>query len=259
VCRLFCVLFVIALGGCVAEIAGETGEDAAAIVPPPPDAAPPRPPDAGADAAGCPGDMAPVGDVCMDRHEAPNVAGAPPLVMYSFDEAEDWCQARGKRLCYDDEWTAACAGAAGHAYPYGPTRVPGRCNDAKTWKVYTQSLLNGWPAAASAAEVASLGALLARARGAGAAGKAAADHVAALYQAEGAGAYPGCVGAAGVYDLVGSVEEWTRRRDGGEPQFHGNLKGRYWAESRTCQQGVKVHGDLFRFYEIGFRCCRGAD
>jgi len=64
------------------------------------------------------------------------------------------------------------------------------------------------------------------------------------------------VGVAGAYDLCGNVEEWTRRRDGGEPQFHGKLKGRYWAETRTCQNGVISHGDGFRFYEIGFRCCR---
>ena len=29
---------------------------------------------------------------------------------------------------------------------------------------------------------------------------------------------------------MGNVEEWTRRRDGGSADFHGNLKGRYWAD-----------------------------
>lgn len=243
-------MILLGLAACVGEIAGEiaVGGDAPELRVP--DARPPSTPDA----AACPPDMAKVGDACMDLYEAPNVRGARPLVMYDFTEAEDWCQARDKRLCFDDEWTAACAGPEGFAYPYGATRVPGRCNDARVWKVYSQSLLNGWPAAASSVEIASLEALLAAARAAGA--TAAADHVAALYQADGAGDHEGCVGAAGVYDLVGSVEEWTRRRDGGEPSFHGSLKGRYWAESRTCQQSVRVHADLFRFYEIGFRCCR---
>jgi len=122
---------------------------------------------------------------CIDRHEAPNQAGADPLVMYSFVEAAARCQARSKRLCFDDEWTLACATPAGLKYPYGNTHQPGVCND-----------------------------------------------------------------------LCGNVEEWTRRRNGGGgAQFLGNLKGRYWAEARTCQSGVTTHANAFRFYEIGFRCC----
>lgn len=34
--------------------------------------------------------------------------------------------------------------------------------------------------------------------------------------------------------------------------------GRYWADTRTCQDIILTHGDLFRFYEIGFRCCKNA-
>lgn len=219
---------------------------------PPPDAAPP-------DAAPpCPPDMLLTGTTCMDRYEAPNRDGEPPLVMYTFVEAEDWCIARGKRLCFDDEWTAACAGPEGLAYPYGDTHMPGVCNDEETWRVYDQSLLNGWPPSASDPAVESLDALYAAAAATGPAGAAAAEHVAALYQGEPAGANPGCAGAAAVRDLVGNVEEWTRRRDGGAPSFHGALKGRYWAESRTCQSAVTTHGDGFRFYEIGVRCCRDA-
>jgi sulfatase modifying factor 1 len=200
--------------------------------------------------------MLPVTGACMDRYEAPNVAGGLPLVMYTFVEAEAWCGARGKRLCFDDEWQEACAGPDQLAYPYGDTRVPGQCNDDKVWRAYDQPLLNGWPTSASSPTVGSLDELLAAARAVSATAAAAADHVASLYQGTGGGDLTGCVGPAGVFDLVGNVEEWTRRRDGGEPQFHGMLKGRYWAESRTCQSGVTVHGDGFRFYEIGFRCCR---
>lgn len=204
----------------------------------------------------CPSGMVLVdGVVCMDRYEAPNVAGADPLVMLTFTESEAWCVARGKRLCFDDEWQSACEGSAGNAYPYGPTRVPGKCNDEEAWRVYTQSLLSGWPYGLAVTSADTLDDLYALARAAGASGTAAADHVDSLYQAEGSGTNAGCVGEAGVYDLVGNVEEWTRRRDGGTTDFHGKLKGRYWSESRTCQQGVTTHGDAFRFYEIGFRCC----
>jgi len=82
-------------------------------------------------------------------------------------------------------------------------------------------------------------------------------HLAWLYQGNIAGEdVTTCTSGYGVVDMTGNVEEWARRRDGGAPQFHGKLKGRYWAETRTCFMGVQTHGDLFRFYEIGFRCCQ---
>ena len=202
----------------------------------------------------CPVDMALVGGACMDLYEAPNRAGALPLVMYSFDEAEDWCEARDKRLCTDAEWELACAGAQGQAYPYGDAHQPGVCNDEETWLVYSQDQLNTWPSDASEPEIENLEDLFAQAASIGS-GAIAADEVQSLYQGEGGGENPGCAGAAGVFDLVGNVEEWTRRDDGGSAEFHGNLKGRYWAEARTCQSEVTTHGDGFRFYEIGFRCC----
>jgi formylglycine-generating enzyme required for sulfatase activity len=200
----------------------------------------------------CPVDMVEVESWCMDRYEAPNVAGELPLVMYRFIDAEDWCDARGKRLCFDDEWTQACAGSNGWAYPYGPTQQPGECNDDKVWRTYTPSLLQGWPSSASGAGVTSLQDLW---DAVNATAPATAEHLQWLYQGDGAGDNPGCGGEYGVYDLTGNVEEWTRRRDGGTADFHGNLKGRYWAETRTCQNNITTHGDYFRFYEIGFRCC----
>lgn len=199
----------------------------------------------------CAPDGAPVGAACMDLYEAPNRAGALPLVMYSFDEAAAWCAARTKRLCFDDEWLAACEGPDSSAYPYGDAHDPGVCNDEETWIVYSQSTLNGWPSGAAGPNVDSLDALWEAAG----TDSAVVAHLQELYQGEGGGENPGCVGPAGVFDLSGNVEEWTRRRDGGTTSFHGNLKGRYWAESRTCQSGVTTHGDGFRFYEIGFRCC----
>lgn len=230
-----------------------TSEDVA------PDAPPDTPPDT--PAPPCPPDMVAVDDTfCIDRHEAPNLPGEPPLVMMSLLDAQRWCAARDKRTCYDDEWTLSCAGPDGAAYPYGATHQTATCRDDALWRVYTQSLLNGWPAAASSAAVSTFADQFAIARAAGPAGQAAADHVEALYQGTAAGAHPGCGGFWGVFDLVGNVEEWTTRRDGGDgPGFTGALKGRYWAESRTCQSAVRNHADAFRFYETGFRCCRDVE
>ena len=218
--------------------------------PKPKDLGPPKP---------CPADMVAIQKFCMDRYEAPNKAAQQPLVMYHYLEAVAWCKARNKRLCFDDEWTLACAGAAGTAgtkYPYGNTHKPGVCNDNKTWKLYIQSKLNGWPSGASGPNIMSLTALLAAAKAKGSKATVAADHIKWLYQAELSGAKAGCKSVFGVHDLCGNIEEWTTRRDGGKQYFHGNLKGRYWSEARTCQSGVKTHGDSFRFYEIGFRCCK---
>ncbi len=206
-------------------------------------------------AAPCPDDMVHVEDFCIDRYEAPNVPGEVPLVMYTFVESEAWCTARGKRLCFDDEWTTSCAGPTETKYPYGDIHQPGVCNDEELWKLYDQQKLNGWPITVSTPAVNSLAELFAAAKQLSQVAATAADHVESLYQGEAAGDNPGCVGPAAVFDLVGNVEEWTRRRDGGSKDFHGSLKGRYWAEPRTCQSAVTTHGDGFRFYEIGFRCC----
>ena len=203
----------------------------------------------------CPADMIQVDGFCIDLYEAPNQAEGQPLVMYTFDEAEAWCQQRGRRLCFDDEWTSACAGATGFPYPYGVTHIPGLCNDDKTWLGYNQSLLAGWPAEVSSVYVTNLEELLDAARSVSPSGQAAADHVEFLYQGDGAGSSPGCVSTDDVLDLCGNVEEWTRRRDGGTTFFNGSLKGGYWAEPRTCQQAVTSHSNPYRFYQLGFRCC----
>ena len=201
----------------------------------------------------CPADMVLVTGFCMDRHEAPNTPGLPPLVMMSLLDAMAWCEARGKRVCFDDEWTQACAGDEALAYPYGPDHRPGVCNDDKIWRSYDQAALNGWPSSASGPAVDSFSHQIEVARQTSPRG---ANHVESLYQGTAAGQTPGCAGPHEVFDLVGNAEEWTVRRDGGAANFHGALKGRYWAESRTCQSTVTTHGDSFRFYEIGFRCCR---
>ncbi len=205
----------------------------------------------------CPPNMVLVdGDFCIDRFEAPNAPGGLPLVMYTFVEAVDWCELRGKRLCFDDEWERVCGGPQGLTYPYGDDHEPGLCNDDEVWRLYEQSQLNGWPSSASAPEITSIEELWEAAAAVSATAAAAADHVQWLYQAEPSGSNAACTTGDDVFDLCGNVEEWTRRRDGGSSDFHGNLKGRYWAESRTCHSNITTHGDYFRFYEIGFRCCR---
>lgn len=204
----------------------------------------------------CPTDMQPVAGTCMDRYEAPNRLGEKPFVMFNFNEAEAWCSARQKRLCFDDEWTLACGGAANTAYPYGDVYTSTLCNTAQPTVSYSESLIAAWPANVSTPEVESLDALFAKAR---ATKPIVADHLQSIYLGTASGDFPQCTNELGVLDTMGNVEEWTRRRDGGEVRngvrFSGNLKGRFWSQVRKCQENLTPHADPFRYYEIGFRCC----
>lgn len=184
----------------------------------------------------CPADMALAGGFCIDRYEAPNLLGERPLVMQSAVLAEQWCAKKGKRLCTEDEWDAACEGPAQSKYPYGDTHIEGQCNDDKLWKVVDEAALATWPAPAAQSEVEK------------------------LWQGAASGAHDGCVSGHGVFDMTGNVEEWVVRTKPHVNSYPHVLKGCYWAgcfggAKPTCQSTNPAHADGFMFYETGFRCC----
>lgn len=184
----------------------------------------------------CPGDMAFVASFCMDLYEAPNQAGAEPLVMQSAVDAEAYCASIGKRLCTEDEWDIACEGPNQSIYPYGDAHIDGECNDYKTWKAPNEGVLNTWPS------------------------QAAQDEVDKLYQAEPSGSLPGCVSGYGVFDLTGNVEEWVVRTKPHVNNYPHVMKGCYWSgcyggSKPKCSSTNPAHADGFKYYETGFRCC----
>lgn len=64
---------------------------------------------------------------CVDTHEAPG-RGKPPTLGLALSDAEAACLSRGVRLCTPAEWTDACAGPGGTAFPYGGDHVTRKCN-----------------------------------------------------------------------------------------------------------------------------------
>jgi formylglycine-generating enzyme required for sulfatase activity len=185
---------------------------------------------------GCAADTVTFGDVCMDRYEAPNQAGAKPLAMENALSGEAWCAARGKRLCTEAEWVRACNGPAMLPYPYGATYQRSVCNDDKTWIAPDWTTLGTWPSDAGVAEAAR------------------------LYQADPSGSRTGCVSAEGVNDLTGNVAEWVRRSFSNANNYDHVLKGCYWSgcyggSPPSCAFVNPAHPSGFRTYEAGFRCC----
>jgi hypothetical protein len=195
---------------------------------------------AGQAAAPCPDDMVLAGGACMDRFEAPNAEGALPLAMQTAIEGQAWCEARGKRLCTEDEWISACEGKQHSKYPYGNTYVAHRCNDDKTWISPDWAALATWPSAQSMQEAGS------------------------LYQADPSGARAECASEDGVLDLTGNVAEWVVRTLPNANNFEHVMKGCYWSKcfggaNPSCGFVNPAHPGTFRTYEAGFRCCKAPE
>ena len=165
---------------------------------------------------------------CMERFEHPNEKGVLPRVMVKFTEAKQSCEARGRRLCTEAEWTLACEGPDRTPYPYGYTRDAKACPiDKPSPLVNERRLFN--PRTQEA-------------------------ELERLDQRDPAGSHPGCRSAYGVYDLTGSVDEWVANPSG--RPYASSLKGGNWGEYRNaCRPVTRGHGPGFYYYQIGFRCC----
>jgi len=191
---------------------------------------------AGSSSPGCPSGMAPTSvGTCIDRREWARSNGRPLVGASALPEpdadvdlsADTLCRSIGKRVCERDEWVSACS--YGERFPYGSKYEPGRCNDDKWWKTVDE------------AKVAH------RDR----------EELARLDGSEPSGSRDGCESPAGVFDMVGNVEEWVRCREG---RFGWCLVGGYWASqgSRTCESAILIHAPRWHYYQTGFRCCSEA-
>jgi formylglycine-generating enzyme len=188
----------------------------------------------------CPTDMVAVDTFCIDRYEAPNIAGEKPLAFQIAPEGEAWCKARGKRLCSEKEWVRACEGASKRPYPYGTTYKRSTCNDDKTWIAPNWTTLGTYPS------------------------EAAKTEAARLYQADPSGSRTGCTSEDSVMDLTGNVAEWVTRSFPNANNYEHVMKGCYWSgcfggSPPSCGFVNPAHPGTFRTYEAGFRCCRARE
>ena len=214
----------------------------------------------------CPAGMASIdGRFCIDRYEASlaervaggglrpwspfappesgrtylaqSVAGVVPQAYISGAQAVRACGAAGKRLCDPVEWRAACGGSQGFAYPYGPTRVPGKCHDsgvAPMLVFHAAELKTGWgPLALNDPRLNQLEGTVAR-----------------------TGAFAECVNDYGVSDMVGNLDEWTA-----DP--NGTFQGGFWLDieqhGEACAYRTIAHEFAYHDYSTGFRCCATPD
>jgi hypothetical protein len=222
-------------------------------------------------AAGCPRGMARVSTFCVDRFEASivivegttetswspyypppsdkpyravSLRGAVPQGYISGAEAQRACEASGKRLCTNDEWLRACQGPSGYTYPYGNTRMPGVCNDARTPHpaVSCFGTTDSW--------------IYSRLDYAGI--NQQPDTV------ERTGSLTGCVTVDGLYDMMGNVHEWIYDDPSkySSPIKAIDFRGGFYADTRLngegCLYKTTAHGFTHWDYSTGFRCCANA-
>lgn len=135
-------------------------------------------------------------------------------------------------LCTDAEWLRACQGPAGTTYPYGDTREPGVCNDAREqhpaveyfgtsedwiWSMLGHPCINQLP-----------------------------DSVAPT------GGHAGCVTAEGAFDMMGNLHEWTSAASG---TFRGGFYVDTAINGQGCLYRTTAHSRGHWDYSTGFRCC----
>lgn len=158
-------------------------------------------------------------DFCIDKYEYPNQPGVKPKLQNTWYQAKAQCEAQGKRLCVDNEWTQACRGPDNRPYPYGYVRDATACRIDLPWQ------------------------------------DPATHTFEQLDKTVGAGTMPKCVSPYGAYDMTGNGDEWCKSSGGSE--FISVLKGGHPHGVRNrCTPRTEVHGPDFSFYDTGFRCCK---
>ena len=169
---------------------------------------------------------------CIDKYEGGVKKGEFPPYMKSWLDGKVECEAKGKRLCIDYEWTLACEGPSMKPYPYGYKRDSSACNiDKDQRKGFDHSKVFRFTP----------------------------QMLAWLDQRVAAGSMPNCVSDYGVYDMTGNVDEATVNESG--VPYKNALKGGHWVKGarNRCRPETTQHPESFANYESSIRCCKNID
>ncbi len=161
--------------------------------------------------------------------------GVVPQGYMTYFMAKGACERAGKRLCREEEWDAACRGAARTQFPYGENYVAGACNVFRSF--HPAAALHG--DASSGHRDPRLNLLM----------EAGADP-----GLRDTGATPACVSrfpSGALYDVVGNLDEWVEDPKG---QFRGGFYARNTRQG--CDAKVKSHPPGYFDYSTGARCCQ---
>jgi hypothetical protein len=174
---------------------------------------------------------------CMDRYEFTAKNDERPVTLVDASDAKKACEAEGKRLCTESEFTFACEGEEMRPYATGFEREPDKCNIDQHYLVPTAKMLpfdqcqtNKW----CKKEFARID------------GRKKADE------------NPECVSPFGIVNMNGNVNEWVSTP--WKPKPHrAALKGGWWGPVRNrCRAITSAHDETYLGYEVGFRCCKEA-
>jgi len=187
---------------------------------------------------------------CIDRFEWPNIPGEFPATMLSYETSQKICQALGKELCNEDQWTFACEGANALPYPHGYDRYTQANSSFPGHVVIGQGCqIDQFPRGRLNQNALMKNPYSARAM----------QELDRLWLALPAGQQSQCQSSFGVFDLTGNIEEWTQQVPGRPVNAHkapSVLKGGYWTPVTSRCQGAELHhGPKHFYYQTGFRCC----
>jgi formylglycine-generating enzyme required for sulfatase activity len=158
-----------------------------------------------------------------------------PQAYISGTQAEQACEAAGKRLCAPIEWRKACMGPREQTFGYGADRIEGRCNDHGR-----SSMMRLFPVVATSWNKVSLLDMNDPRL------NQLSDTLALT------GSHAGCTNEYGVFDMVGNLHEWTN-----DP--HGTFQGGYYLDTHLngdgCTYRTVAHAMTYHDYSTGFRCC----
>lgn len=166
------------------------------------------------------------------RMRAFSAPDAVPQGYINGNQAEAACQEAGKRLCTSTEWWRACRGASSFIYPYGNTRLPGVCNDARSLHPAIEYFGADDPDPFSKIQHPCLNQL--------------ANGLART------GAHPSCITQDGLLDMMGNLHEWVADADG---TFRGGFYVDTVINGNGCLYATTAHTRPHWDYSTGFRCC----